>query len=128
MAKVVLGPAVVDIAGVRAGDRNEIAFKLKMGGAPLDLTGLTLSAQARKESTSEDPPALVAVISDLDPPAGTGVLRWDGEQVRALLNGQATWSGVWDMQADDGTPGGPLTVAAGSFGAVMDVTRTEAAP
>lgn len=119
---VPLGPACVDITGVRAGDQNEFTMHLHRGGVPLDLTGLTFTAQARKKSTDPDPPALTAVVTVTDALNGDLTVAWPGEDVRALLNGKATWTGVWDLQADDGT-NDPTTLAAGNLAAQMDVTR-----
>ena len=38
------------------------------------------------------------------------------------MGGKAAWTGVWDLQADDGV-NDPSTLATGSFQAVLDVTR-----
>jgi hypothetical protein len=122
MATIIpLGPAVVDIKGVRAGDRNVITITVTSDGTPVNLTGLTPSAQARKKSTDADP-ALTAVVLVTDALAGKMELRWPGDAVLALLGTAATWTGVWDLQIDDAAQDA-LTLAAGSFEAVMDVTR-----
>lgn len=122
MAVVTLGPAPVDIQGVRAGDQNLIELTLTADGAPMDLTGLLVQAQARLTTVAADPPALTAVITVTDAAAGKLQMRWPGPAVYTLLGTKPSWSGVWDLQV--GNPGNdPLTVAAGSFGAVMDVTR-----
>lgn len=117
---VPLGPACVNLDGVRAGDRNLITVTLTSKGTPVNLTGYTVTAQARKKST--DLTALSAVIAVDDAVAGKISIRWPGDLVTTLLDGKATWNGVWDLQID--TAGSdPLTVAAGTFGAVMDVAR-----
>lgn len=118
---VPLGPACVAITGVRAGDRNLITATVTAKGQPVDLTGKTLSAQARKTAQSTAT-ALDAVIAVVDALAGDITIRWPGDDVTALLAGKATWSGVWDLQVAE--PGlDPLTIAAGPFTAEMDVTR-----
>lgn len=123
MAVIDLSPAVLDLKGIRAGDRNLVAVTLTSEGQPLDLTDLTVTAQARKKATDE-PAAITASIDvDADPTTGKLSLRWPGDDVRTLLNGAATFDGVWDLQIQSGT-NDPVTVVAGSFGAVMDVTRT----
>ena len=116
-----LGPAVANLTGIRAGDRNLITATIISKGEPVNLTGLTPSAQARKKATDAEP-AITAVIEVLDAAAGKISIRWPGDAVTAMLAGGARWDGVWDLQLD---PGGedPMTVVAGTFGAVMDVTR-----
>lgn len=122
MSSLDLSPATLDLKGIRAGDRNLIAVALTTGGNPLDLTGQTVTAQARKKA-NDDSAVLDAVVEiDEDPTTGKLTLRWPGEDVRTLLAGQATFNGVWDLQITDGT-NDPMTVIAGSFAAVMDVTR-----
>jgi hypothetical protein len=120
--KVNLGPACIDIEGVRAGDRNTVTITLHQGGVPLDLTGLTLTSQVRKKATDVDPPALTAEITVVDAPNGKATLRWPGDDVRALVNGSAKWAGVWDLQVASG-PDDPTTVVAGKWSAETDVTR-----
>lgn len=118
---VELGPAPLDISGVRAGDRNRFALTLKQGGVPLSLVGCTVSAQARTDTTSPTP--LDAVIDMLDAPNGKLAVRWPGAAVATWLGSRKTARGVWDLQVDDGTGLDPLTVVAGAFSAEMDVTR-----
>lgn len=119
---VPFGPACVNITGLRAGDANEMTFTLTSGGVPIDLTGLTLDAQARKTAQAPDPPAMTAVIEITDAALGKGVIRWPGAEVSSALAGAGSWSGVWDLQIGDGT-GDPVTVVEGTIGAVSDVTR-----
>ena len=118
---VPLGPATVDVTGVRAGDRNLFTVTIKSAGTPVDLTGFTVTAQARK--TSIDVENLVAVVTLTDPTNGTITIRWPGDAVTTLLAGAESWAGVWDLQIDDGSADDPVTIVAGKFAAVMDVTR-----
>lgn len=121
MSVVMLGPATVDIVGVRAGDQNLIELTLTTNGAPMNITGMVVQAQARLTSTSPD--ALSAVITVTDAARGVLEVRWPGADVTALLGTKSSWNGVWDMQV--GNPGNdPVTVAAGRFVAEMDVTRS----
>ena len=117
---VSLGPACVDITGIRAGDRNLMTMNLTSGGDPMDLTGLTVEAEARASSTATD--SITAVVEILDALAGKISVRWPGDEVTEMLAGKATWKGVWDLQVGDGSSD-PWTVAAGKFSAEMDVTR-----
>jgi hypothetical protein len=121
MASLDLSPGVLDIAGVRAGDRNAIQITLTQGGAPLDLTGYTIAAQARTEPLA--PGALNAVIEDRVDAQGQFLLRWPGDDVRTLLAGSDTWSGVWDLQILLTPEVDATTVLEGKFAAEQDVTR-----
>jgi hypothetical protein len=121
MAAVDLSPGVLDITGVRAGDRNAIGIKVTDNdGAPLNLTGYTITAQGRQ--TPLAPGAINATIEDINAAAGTFTLRWAGDDVRTLLGTAASFTGVWDCQIKQAV-GDALTIMAGKFGAVMDVTR-----
>ena len=121
MATVVLGPALLDLSGIRAGDRNMIELTISYKGTPLNLTGYTLTAQVRK--TAPDPViALTAVINVVNAAAGVITISFPGQAVSDLLTGQAAWDGVWDLQLASGA-GDPLTIAAGKLQAVQDVTR-----
>jgi hypothetical protein len=119
---VPLGPACVNITGVRGGDRNLMTATVTAKGQPVDLTDKTLAAQARKAVTDTGTPALEAVIEVVDAPAGDITIRWPGDAVTALLAGKKSWTGVWDLQVIE-TGLDPLTIAAGTFAAEMDVTR-----
>lgn len=120
---VPMGPACVNISGVRAGDRNEMSFTLTQGGTPIDLTGKTLAAQARVKVTDASP-AVTAEVEITDALAGKGIIRWPGDEVRTSLGTKGSWTGVWDMQMSNGTgPDDAQTVVEGKFGAVLDVTR-----
>src|SRR4051812_18668393 len=116
-----LGPAPLDITGVRAGDRNLVSFTIHRNGTAVDLTGLEVTAQARKSAITEEI-ALTAVVVITDAANGKGTLRWPGDDVRDLLAGAAKWSGVWDLQGAS-PPEDPITWCAGKFTAEMDVTR-----
>lgn len=121
MASIDLSPGVMDISGVRAGDRNAIQFTITSGGAPMNLTGYEVTAQAR--STPVAPGALDAVIEDRVDVEGSFTLRWPGDEVRTLLGTGLSWNGVWDMQIKATGDTDATTVVAGKFGATMDVTR-----
>lgn len=122
VATLPLGPALVNITGLRAGDRNAFALTVTTDGAPLDLTGLDVTCQARERATDPDPPAITAVVEVLDAPAGELLVRFPGEEVRAALGGAATWLGVWDLQVASGEDD-PVTLVAGTASATQDVTR-----
>jgi hypothetical protein len=124
MVALDIGPAVVDLSGVRAGDRNAVHVAITANGAPMDLTGQTVTAQARK--AADDAVSVDGVIEDLVPTAGTFTLRWPGDDIRDLFVPPAVkWEGVWDLQtqavAED-----PVTIIAGKFSAELDVTRVGA--
>lgn len=118
---IVLGPASVNIKGVRAGDQNLIAITITSNGTAVNLTGQQVKAQARKRA-SDAAAALEGVIEIVDAPAGKITLRWPGDAVSTLLATSEKWTGVWDLQI--GVPAvSAKTVVAGTFEAVMDVTR-----
>jgi len=110
----------VNLSGIRAGDVNAVQVKITSGGAPFDLTGRTVGAQARKKATDESA-ALTADVTVTDEPGGIVMLKWPGEDVRALVSGAGRWIGVWDLQVASGTD--RVTVVEGAFEANMDVTR-----
>lgn len=123
MADIIIpmGPARANITGVRAGDRNLMTVTLTQNTTPLNLTGLDITAQARKKSV--DPTVAVsAVVTIDDAAAGKLSVRWPGPAITEMLAGKATWAGVWDLQykRDDDDP---VTLVAGTFAAEMDVTR-----
>lgn len=119
---VPLGPAVVHVTGVRAGDRNEFTMTFTSGGVPLDLTPYTITAQARRVAQDLGPAACDAVVIVTDAANGALLVRWPGDQVRTMLGDAGEWEGVWDLQLAPVT-GDPVTIAAGSLTAVSDVTR-----
>ena len=110
-----LGPACIDLTNIRAGDANGVPVYLHHGDTPVDLTGQEVAAQARKAPNAAD--AIDATVVIDDPLSGRMVLYWDGEEIRTLLAGKNSWTGVWDLQVGVDTP------VAGKFTAVMDVTR-----
>jgi hypothetical protein len=120
MVAVPLGPAQLDIHGVRAGDLNQFQLTLVTGGRPMDLTGQTITASAKLAKS--DSTGLDAVIAVVDGPAGVLTLRWPGDDVRTWLGAVDQKSGVWDLQMTDGTSD-PITVLAGIFTAELDVTQ-----
>lgn len=118
------GPTRLDWGCLVAGDRNTVRLELLADGSPWNLAGAVLSAQARAVPT--DPAvALTATITDVDPSRGLYDVGWDGEAVRALLDGAAAWSGVWDLQILETAQALPVTILAGTIEARMDVTRDE---
>lgn len=121
MVVVNFAPAPVDLTGIRAGDRNLMRVTVTSGGAPWDLTGAAVAAQARLSPTDATA-ALVATCTITDAANGVVEVQWSGTAVRTLLGSAKAWNGVWDLQV---TPFGaePLTVAAGRFQADLDVTR-----
>jgi hypothetical protein len=121
VATVPLGPAQVDLTGVRAGDRNAMTLTITSRGAPYNLTGKTVTAQARLNSL--DTNALNAVVDITDPTGGICIVRWPGDAVTTMLAGKDTWKGVWDLQVQAAGEDA-VTLVAGNFAAVMDVTRT----
>jgi hypothetical protein len=121
MVAVNIGPAVVDLNGIRAGDKNEISVTVSSKGTPLNLTDMQVAAQAR--STASSPVALSAVVTVVDAAAGKVAMSWPGDDVRALMGTTEQWRGVWDLQlgTEDDTA---VTVCAGAFVANLDVTRS----
>lgn len=117
-----LNPARIDVIGVRGGDKNEMIMNLKQNGVALDVSDMTLEAQARGSSTDTGEAPLIAVVTIVDGPTGRVSVRWPGAQVTRVLAGAASWAGVWDLQqTEEGED--PVTLIAGAFQAVQDVTK-----
>jgi len=110
-------PALWAMVGVRAGDSKAILVQVNTGGLPADLTGMEITAQARHTAIDPDPPALTALITPDNLTAGRFFLRWDPDEVRAVLGTTGYWRGVWDCQID------VTTIVAGPITCEMDVTR-----
>jgi hypothetical protein len=121
MADIDLGPAIVNISGVRSGDRNLFSLVLRTAGQPLDLTGYVVTAEARV--TALDTTALDAVCTITDAPNGKVDVRWPGADVETWLGGNADQKGVWDLQIDDGSGADPWTIIEGTFVAEQDITH-----
>ena len=126
MAEIKTAPAAATPWTVYAGDRNDQLLVFQQpDGSPWDITGAVITSQARAEAT-DTVVALEATCTIVDGPAGTARVEWDGEAVRALLAGADTWTGVWDLQLLESGQALPLTLLAGKFTAVHDVTRSTA--
>jgi hypothetical protein len=117
---IVFGPATINLRGIRAGDANLMTATITVSSQPLNLSGYTVQAQARK-TAPDTKIAITAAVNIENATAGKIAISWPGDQVRTALANNETWSGVWDLQITG--PDGPQTVAAGAFEAVMDVTR-----
>jgi len=121
MVSIDLSPAIVDVSGVLAGDRNLFQLTIRQSGHPVDLTDYTITAQAR--TTSDAPVALDAVCTVTDAPMGRVDIRWPGAAVSTWLGTESVQKGVWDLQLDDDSGADPWTVVYGDFAAELDVTR-----
>ena len=122
-SSITSGPATLDWK-VYAGDANKELLQFYAADQPWNLTGATITAQARK--TASDPTAALTATCTVETASGTGIVSvaWDGEQVRTLLGASEEWTGVWDLQVKETGQTLPRTVLRGVFSAVMDVTRT----
>jgi hypothetical protein len=120
MAEISLAPAVLDVSGIRAGDRNIFQITIRTGGKALNLTGYTITAQAR--TTTADTEHLDAEVTITNALGGVCLVRWPGDDVRDWLDGQSSAKGVWDLQLVTGSSD-PWTVLTGSFAAEMDITH-----
>ncbi len=121
MAAIDIGPPTVDLLRVRAGDRNLFKVKLVQDGSPIDLTGLTIEAQARVTALAAVI-AVSALITVTDEAEGEFDMSWPGDDVRTLLGTKSGWTGVWDLQISSGSSD-PQTLMAGAFTVEPDVTR-----
>ena len=92
-----LGPAPVDIKGVRAGDLNQFRMTINAAGAPVDLTGMEVTASARVKPNDTRLPWTPRSRS-WTPPGGVITIAWPGEAVREWMGSKATVNGVWDLQ------------------------------
>jgi hypothetical protein len=110
-------PALWALTGVRAGDSKAILVQVNSGGAPANLTGMTITAQARQTAVDPDPPALTGLITPDNLLQGRFFLRWDPDEVRSVLGPDGFWRGVWDCQLD------VTTIVAGPITCESDVTR-----
>src|SRR5438045_9770769 len=99
---VALDPAQVDITGVRAHDRNQFMITLNSAAKPVNITGYTVTAQARATPTTPDSQALSAVVEVVDVVKGKVTIRWPGDEVADWLGNLTTKQGAWDLQLDDG--------------------------
>lgn len=117
-----LGPACVDLTGLLAGDRNAFAAHLHTGPTPTDLTGQTLTAQARLKADGASPVVLTADITVVNAANGDIIVAWPGAEVATALGSAVKWKGVWDLQADNGVDD-PVTLLGGKIAAAWDVTR-----
>ena len=107
---------------VRAGDKNETTLQVLADGDPKDLTGAVVTAQARQQAI-DAAPALTAPVTAVDEAKGVYTVAWDGEDVRALLAGEARWSGVWDLNVVETGDTLATTPCGGAVEALLDVTR-----
>lgn len=117
-----LGPAVLNLTGIRANDKNEMILNLTEDGLPVDLSGMTIEAQARADITDFGEAPIIAEIEILDVLGGKLSVCWPGDQVAEVLGNDPSWKGVWDIQQTTGTDR-PVTLIAGTFVATQDVTR-----
>lgn len=120
MADVSFNPATVNIAGVRAGDRNLFTMTIKENGSAVNLNGMDVQAQVRAKATDVNP-SLEAEIVIVNEATGQISIQFPGDEVTALLAGSPTWAGVWDLQLI--APNGVTTICQGNFAAVLDITR-----
>ncbi len=125
MAKLTSGPQSLDW-DIMAGDLNRETFQV-VANDPVDLTGATIAAQARKTAPDAEI-ALEAVITPVEPLLGQFTVEWDGEAARTLLAGQVSWQGVWDLEVTFAGETLPETLLRGVFTVNMDVTRVTVTP
>lgn len=104
-----------------AGDTAETTLQVLIEGDPAPLVGATVTAQARRTVTDPEP-ALTAACTITDEDDGLVLIAWDTTEMRAVLAGAASWSGVWDVQVV--WPSGlVVTPAGGTLIVDLDVTR-----
>jgi len=121
MAVVNTGPGRLEWSGVTAGDMNRLVFRVMADGTPMDLTGCTVAAVARKRA-SDPAPAMTATVTVVNAAIGLVDVAWPGESVRDVLAGRDSWRGVWDMEIVS-AGGQTTTVLAGTLVCEMDITR-----
>lgn len=115
-------PGKLDLTIYR-GDTYKLPLRLRerntngTAGAPLDLTGCTIKAQARTDEDGSTPLASFTVTPDADPTTGLFTLSLTVVQTKALRGG------VWDVEVTwpDGTVS---TYLKGKVTVLKDVTRT----
>jgi hypothetical protein len=79
---------------VRANSRNDATIQILLDGDPVDTTGATVTAEARRDA-ADPAPAISAVVSPVDAADGIWTLSWPGPDVATLLGADATWTGSW---------------------------------
>ena len=106
---------------VRANSRNEITLQILLGGDPMDTTGATVGAEARRDA-ADPAPAISATVTPVDEANGIYTLSWAGPDVATLLGGEANWTGSWvlDVLPDGGVANEDnFSPALGPFEAVI---------
>jgi hypothetical protein len=106
---------------IYAGDTQPEVLEFIADGVPWDMTGCTLSAEAR-ETVSSETVALTATCEEVSARIGQWRIVWPGDEARTVLAGAKSWQGVYDVQVTQ--PGGAVvTVIRGTLTVMMDVTR-----
>lgn len=114
-------PQTLDLrlyAGDGAGIRFTITDSL---GAALPLTG-EMKAEIRANREDVDPALATFAVDSTDFATGVVLISVTGEQTHALITGDATFVGVWDLEW---TPTGdePATLVQGKVECFPDVTH-----
>jgi hypothetical protein len=114
-----LTPACVNVR-LYGGDANSFAVEITDDGTLVDITDWDFQAQARK-AANDPAAAATATCTVVDGPAGKVEVAWG--DLRSLLGGDVSWSGVWDFQVEPAGAALPRTLLAGTFTVSLDVTR-----
>lgn len=114
-------PQILDLS-LYAGDGAGIRFTITDStGAPLPLTG-EMKAEIRANREADDPALATFAIDLTDFAAGIVLISLTGDQTHALITGNETFVGVWDLEW---TPVGdePATLVQGKVECYPDVTH-----
>jgi hypothetical protein len=114
-------PQTLDLL-LYAGDGAGVRFTITDStGAALPLTG-EMKAQIRANREAADPPLAEFVVDLTDFATGIVLISIDGDQTHALISGNETFTGVWDLEW---TPAGdePATLVQGNVECYPDVTH-----
>lgn len=113
-----LSPKLLDLV-IYAGDGVVLRLDVQTpDGQPMDLTGV-IDAQVRVRRDDLLPTGQFSATSDTP---GVVLLQMSGQDTAALINGETTFKGVWDVQwTADGAE--PVTLMQGKLTCKLDVTR-----
>lgn len=117
-----LGPACLDLKGIRANDRNLMYVNLTFDGDPVELEGTEVFAAQARPKAKDTVVWVDAEVTIVNAALGRLGVRWPGDEVAEALDIKDKIKGVWDLQQTNTSPE-PVTIMGGKWEAEWDVTR-----